>query len=520
VTYPRFRTAQNGHYMDISRPGRDLRVTGLLASSVALVILWVASALWEDAPFAPSALAEGIIRWTPGGLATFFIEVLGHWARRLLTVGAIVAALFVGVEALVRTARNTAPRPALAAIVLAALAGAGSFASPTQNANPALIAIAVAAAAAAYVVAARSFGRALAGAGADEDRRRVLRLGFGAAAGLTLGGAVIGYFGRMMGGPDTNVNLVAPAEPARIPDRPNFPDIPGLSEEVTSVADHYVVDINLAQPSIDAGEWTLRVMGEVEEPLEFDFNELQKRFEIVQEYSVLCCVSNEVGGDLIGNSAWGGVRLKDVLDAAGIRAGATDVVLRAADGYSDSIPIDSAKDPSVLLAVSQNGKPLRQEHGFPCRVRIPDIYGMKNVKWLESIELVTEDYQGYWQDRGWSDVATVRTQSRIDVAGDDFAARAGEETWIAGIAWAGGRAISKVEVSTDGGSSWNEALLKEPIAPASWTLWAYRWKPEATGTAEVVCRATDGAGVTQTQEVAEPHPAGATGYHRMSVSVA
>jgi DMSO/TMAO reductase YedYZ molybdopterin-dependent catalytic subunit len=207
-----------------------------------------------------------------------------------------------------------------------------------------------------------------------------------------------------------------------------------------------------------------------------------------------------------------------VLQAARIREGASDVVLRAADGYSDSIPVERAQDPSVLLAVSQNGRPLGQEHGFPCRVRIPAIYGMKNVKWLETIEVVTDDYKGYWQDRGWSDAATVRTQSRVDVVGDDFTAMAGDDTWIAGIAWAGERGISKVELSTDGGSSWNEALLKEPIAPSSWTMWAYRWKP-AAGTAEIVCRASDGEGTTQTDEIADPHPAGATGYHRVSVSI-
>jgi DMSO/TMAO reductase YedYZ molybdopterin-dependent catalytic subunit len=505
-------------HMDKSRPARDLRVTGLVASSVALSVLWVASAVWQDAPFAPSALAEAVIRWTPGDLATFSIEALGHWARRLLTIGAIAAALFVGVEALVRTSRDDTPRPAAAALILALIAAAASFASPTQDANPVLVVISVIAAAVAYGMTARSFGRALANAGPDQDRRRVIRMGFGAAVGLTVGGAVIGYLGRMMGGPDTNVSLVAPAEPARIPVREDFPDIAGSTEEVTSVADHYVVDINLVQPSVDAGDWTVKVIGEVDSPLELNFSELQKRFDVVQEYSVLCCVSNEVGGDLIGNSAWGGVRLADVLEAAGIREGASDVVFRAADGYSDSIPVERAQDPSVLLAVSQNGRPLRQEHGFPCRVRIPAIYGMKNVKWLETIELVTDDYRGYWQDRGWSDDATVRTQSRVDVVGDDFTAMAGDDTWIAGIAWAGERGISKVEVSIDGGSSWNEALLKEPIAPASWTMWAYRWKP-AAGTAEIVCRATDGEGSTQTDEIADPHPAGATGYHRVSVSI-
>jgi DMSO/TMAO reductase YedYZ molybdopterin-dependent catalytic subunit len=176
-------------------------------------------------------------------------------------------------------------------------------------------------------------------------------------------------------------------------------------------------------------------------------------------------------------------------------------------------------DPHTLLAVSQNDQPLTQEHGFPCRVRIPSIYGMKNVKWLLSIELVTADYAGYWQERGWSDEAVVRTQSRIDVAGDSGAARAGEATWIAGVAWAGDRGVDRVEVSTDGGGTWNDALLKDPISEFTWTQWAYRWTPSGSGDVEIICRATDGEGQTQTDDVAPPHPAGATGYHRVSVRV-
>jgi DMSO/TMAO reductase YedYZ molybdopterin-dependent catalytic subunit len=178
-----------------------------------------------------------------------------------------------------------------------------------------------------------------------------------------------------------------------------------------------------------------------------------------------------------------------------------------------------AMDPSVLLAVSQNGRPLAREHGFPCRVRIPRLYGMENVKWLESIEVVRSDYAGYWQERGWNDTAEVRTQSRIDVAGEDGEARVGTDTWIAGVAWAGARGISKVEVSTDNGDSWSEARLKEPLADNAWRLWAYRWTPQGRGEATVMCRATDGQGDVQPAELAPPHPAGATGWHTRGVEV-
>jgi hypothetical protein len=177
-------------------------------------------------------------------------------------------------------------------------------------------------------------------------------------------------------------------------------------------------------------------------------------------------------------------------------------------------------DPAVLIAVSQNGEPLTKDHGFPCRLRVPQIYGMKNVKWVTSIEVVDYDYQGYWMERGWSDEAVVRTESRIDVPTLGSTVAQGEATWVAGISWAGGRGISKVEVSTDDGATWSEAMLKEPISPYSWTLWAYEWTPEQGGSTVVVCRATDGEGDLQTEERNDPHPAGATGYHHQPVTVA
>jgi DMSO/TMAO reductase YedYZ molybdopterin-dependent catalytic subunit len=500
---------------------RDLRIAGLLGTAVALAAMFVASSVLADAPFPPSALAERTIRLVPGDIATFFIEMLHSWARKLLAAGAVAAALAIGAEALVRTAGRDGPRPVHAALILAIAAGAASFASPAQDAAVAPVAVSVAGAVIAYAAAARLVWRSLMAAETEVDagRRRVLRMGTGAALGIAAGGWVAGMLARSFGAPNTDVDLIGPAMPARIPERGAWPEIPGLSPEITTAAEHYVVDINLVQPSVEAEGWNLRVFGEIDEPTGYDFMGLQRSFEVVQEYSVLCCVSNEVGGDLVGNSAWGGVRLKDVLEAAGVREGARDVVFRAADGYSDSIPLEVALQPDALLAVSQNGAPLTQEHGFPCRVRIPSIYGMKNVKWLESIEVTPGDYRGYWQERGWSDVAVVRTQSRIDVAGDDLTARRGEETWIAGIAWAGERGISKVEVSTDGGVTWAETRLKEPISEASWTLWAYRWSPEEQGAVGVVCRATDGEGRVQTDRKEPPHPAGATGYHRLTVEV-
>jgi DMSO/TMAO reductase YedYZ molybdopterin-dependent catalytic subunit len=408
----------------------------------------------------------------------------------------------------------------VAGVVSGTLSLAAMYLGPADvRLIPAVLACATASLA--YVVVASIFLSSLSATrdAPDEGRRRALAWGIGTAAGLALAGSGVGYFLRRLGGPDTDVPIADPLRAATVPERGPFPSIPGITPEVTSAEDHYVVDINLVQPSLEADDWSLSVKGMVATPLSLSFADLQARFPVVEEFSTLTCVSNEVGGNLVGHSAWRGVRLADMLKTAGAEEGAVDVVFRAADGYSDSIPFEVAQDPRVLVAFAQNGAPLTQEHGFPCRVRVPPIYGMKNVKWIEEIEVVANDYEGYWADRGWSDEAVVRTQSRIDVAGDSHRAMVGEQSWIAGIAWAGVRGVAKVEVSTDGGDTWDVAMLKDPISPISWRQWAYAWQPEETGEHTVMCRATDGDGETQTSRRDAPHPAGATGWHTTTIEV-
>ena len=501
------------------------RRAGMVATALALAVLWVASGASRSVVFPPTSFAGALVRETPGDVATYFIELLGHWALRLTTVAALAAALLVGAEALVRTARAGALRPYLAGGTLAVVSAAGAAVEPSTDLSIPVMAAALVAAALVYGWSAgRLYEDAVIAAedtdGVDLGRRRVLRLGGGGAMALAIGGGVVGWFLRRAGGPDRNVAIAEPVAPVMPPAQGSFPEVAGITREVTSAADHYVVDVNLVRPTVEAEGWTLSVAGEVESPLDLTFASIQSRYEVVEDYSVLTCISNEVGGPLVGHSAWRGVRLADVLDEAVPLEGAVDVAFRAADGYTDSIPLEVARDPAVILAIAQNGEPLTRDHGFPCRVRIPAIYGMKNVKWVQAIEVVNVDYKGYWMKRGWSDRATVKTQSRIDVAGEGDGAAAGKPTWVAGVAWAGDRGISRVEVSTDGGTSWGAAELKEPLnGDASWRLWAYPWTPERPGEAFVMCRAVDGEGDAQQAEETPPHPSGAGGYHSVSVTV-
>lgn len=353
---------------------------------------------------------------------------------------------------------------------------------------------------------------------AGVSRRRALAPIGAAAAGFAIGGTMLGRVAHRLAGPDTNVQLRATDEPAVAPVRPSFPEVPGLSPEVTRPEDHYVVDIDILDPVVEADDWRLHVRGLVESPLELAFSDLQRSFGLVEEYSVLTCISNPVGGDLVGSSTWTGVRLGDVLARAGVLGDAVDVVFRCADGYTDSIPVEAALDPAVILALAQGGVPLTQEHGFPCRVRVPAVYGMKNTKWLEEIEIVGHDYRGYWEQRGWSDVAIVRTQSRIDVAGPE--PRSGQRVWVAGVAWAGERGVSKVEVSLDEGRTWRVTQLRRPLSRLAWTQWAFPWMPDSPGRYRIRCRATDGEGNVQEATEQPPHPSGATGHHEIEVEVA
>ena len=293
-----------------------------------------------------------------------------------------------------------------------------------------------------------------------------------------------------------------------------FPNIDNLALEITPTRDFYQVSKNAFDPQVDVRRWKLEVAGLVDNPLALTYDEM-KALPPVEQYATLACISNEVGGDLIGNALWRGVRLKDVLEKAGLKQGVVDIVLRASDDYTDSIPLDRGMADGTLLVYEMNGEPLTPEHGFPVRLLVPGIYGMKNVKWITRVEAVDFDFRGYWQRRGWDDRAEYKTMSRIDAPDRSVKGEAA----IAGIAFAGDRGISKVEVSTDGRKTWEPAEIKSPLSRLTWVLWRSSWSPEQPGKHRIVVRATDGFGVTQTAQPAPPAPSGSSGYDNRTVDV-
>jgi DMSO/TMAO reductase YedYZ molybdopterin-dependent catalytic subunit len=238
-----------------------------------------------------------------------------------------------------------------------------------------------------------------------------------------------------------------------------------------------------------------------------------------QQYETLECISNEVAGAYESNTLWEGVRFSDLLALGGkITAGSTKVVLYAGDNYSDSIHLSKALEPTTLVAVHMNGVAIPTGHGYPARVLVPGIYGMKHVKWLTRIEVVNYDYQGYWQLRGWSDPAPVRLTSRIDTPMTGTNVQTTLSTLIAGVAFAGNMGIGEVDISMDQGATWQRAVLKRPLSAFSWVLWEYPWQPTKPGSYTVVVRAIDLEGNVQDPHEAGTAPNGASGYHSIIIN--
>ncbi|HEX6972608.1 MAG TPA: molybdopterin-dependent oxidoreductase [Limnochordia bacterium] len=290
----------------------------------------------------------------------------------------------------------------------------------------------------------------------------------------------------------------------------------GVAPEITPTSAFYKVSKNLFDPRVPVETWRLHIDGEVEHPAALSYDELTA-LGSVKLHTTMCCISNWVGGDLIGTALWEGIPLAELLRRAGLKEGVLDVRLEAYDGYADSIPLRKALDPATLVVWKMNDEPLPWDHGAPVRLIVPGIYGMKSVKWLTRITPVAHDFLGYWETRGWSDSAVVKTLSRIDVPSDG-AVVGPAPIDVAGIAFGGDRGISKVEVSFDDGATWRPAALTEPLSPYTWVHWFYRWRPAKPGRYSIAVRAYDGLGVMQTGSMVPPAPDGASGWHRIRVT--
>jgi len=350
------------------------------------------------------------------------------------------------------------------------------------------------------------------------DRRAFLRL----SGGVALGAGLLGGLGAVL---SSRVDVEASrravgrlrvAEPA--PPLPADADFPGTASFITANRDFYRIDTALTVPRVSAQEWRLRIHGLVDRELELDFAAVRDR-RLVERPITMACVSNEVGGSLVSTARFIGVPLRELLDEAGVRPGADQLLSTSVDGFTAGSPVDAVLDPArgALLAIGMNGEPLPVEHGFPARLVVPGLYGyVSATKWVTDLELTTfAASQGYWIPRGWSAMGPVKTQSRIDTPHDG--STTGRTLTVAGVAWAPATGIDRVEVGADGGR-WREAELAAEVDRNTWRMWRVRLEL-TPGEHRVTVRATDRAGRTQTDRLAPPAPDGATGWHTVTVTV-
>lgn len=352
--------------------------------------------------------------------------------------------------------------------------------------------------------------------------RRVFLVSVGAIAAVAVAAALSGR--RLI---EESIRRLARREDVILPDPVSTVqpvttahqfDIEGLPPVVTPNAQFFTVDITaLAPPEIDLLQWTLTVDGMVDTPLTLTYEDILD-MDLVEQYATLACVSNRVGGRLIGNAKWLGVPLPEILEMAGARPTAEQVAAFGADGFSTGFPLAAVYDRNTILAVGMNGEPLPYKHGFPARLVVPGYYGFVSAaKWIEKITLTGwDDHDAYWVKLGWAKNAPVVTQSRIDAPrdGTDFPAGA---RMIAGVAWATFHGIDRVEVKVDDGP-WRDAQVSEPLGgAATWVQWRLPWNP-APGAHTIAVRATDGTGTVQVADTRPPIPYGATGHHTVRVT--
>ena len=494
------------------------------------------------------AVAESVIALTPGWIAEPLIALVGQKDKPLLIAGVLIGLAVLGAVAGILGRRRRVASTALLLVlgligVLAELTreGAGML-----DAVPALVGTGVAIGLLRWLLGrvpalegapsappassppagastgATAFAAPASGPGSLDRRAFLLRAG---AVGV--GAVVAAGAGRWIGRGRDAVEAARVDLRRVLMDRlrkvrtPAGVDVgpPGVAPWVTPVGDFYRIDTALTPPLLTPDNWRLRIHGLVDHELTLTYADLVAR-ELVDSWVTLCCVSNEVGGPLISNGRWTGVRLDDLLAEAGPRDGADAVLSRSVDGWSCGTPLAALTDGrDSLLAVALDGEALPVEHGFPVRMVVPGLYGyVSATKWVVDMEVTKfAEISAYWTERGWAEQAPIKTSSRIDVPGPGSDVSAGTVA-VGGVAWAQHRGIDAVEVRVDDGP-WQPATLAAEPTIDSWRQWHWRWQA-SSGSHTLSVRAVDGDGELQTGAVADVLPDGATGYHTVTVTVA
>jgi DMSO/TMAO reductase YedYZ molybdopterin-dependent catalytic subunit len=519
-------------------------LAGLLAAAVALAVGDLVAGLFRDVPSPRDAVGSEFIDRTPRWLKDFAIDqfgtndkvalragmlvvigllglVLGALSLRRRVIGVVGFAAFGIVGAIVAAQRPVSQPLDVLPPLVAAVAGIATLWFLLDRLAPAADARALPPSAAG---AAPGVVDNLRAELATTNRKGLDRRGFfvasaAVAAVVVAAGSAGKWLKDRFDVAASRDSVVLPRPVAKVSVTAGTAiTTEGISPFFTPNADFYRIDTALAVPQVPADSWRLKVHGLVDRELELTFDDLLRR-NVVEAPVTLACVSNEVGGDLVGNATWLGVPIADILEEAGVRTEADQLKSTSTDGWTCGTPVSAVTDGrAALLAFGMNGEPLPVEHGFPVRMVVPGLYGyVSATKWVVDLELTTfADYDAYWVRRGWSAQGPIKTQSRIDTPRPLATVAAGRVA-VAGVAWAQHRGIDAVEVRADEGR-WTPARLADELSVDTWRQWVWEW--DATpGRHKLEVRATDSTGAVQPEERVEPFPDGATGWHSVVVQV-
>jgi DMSO/TMAO reductase YedYZ molybdopterin-dependent catalytic subunit len=515
------------HREDIRPSAARGALAGFLGAGAALVAIEFVSLIDARGISVTEAIQNRFIKDFAGSLKQTAIDWFGQNDKLALQIGTAIVVLLLG--AIVGAVARTRWQIVVGVFVAFAVLGIVVAWSDPRASNGVAIASAVIGAAVGGGVAIGLERRWRLAPGPDRgtasdlpvlSRRSVLVNAGGGAAVLLLG-AWIARSARgsiRVGAKAVSKVLPKPSKVVPVPATQPF-SVDGLSSYVTPSADFYRIDTAISVPLVDADSWQLRITGMVDHPRTYSFEELIHRHDLIEVPVTLQCVSNEIGGNLVGNARWTGVPLRTLLAEAGVKHGADEIIGESVDGFTAGFPTKVALDGrQALVAIGMNGRTLPSEHGYPARLVVPGLYGyVSATKWLKEIRLTTFAQEaGYWVPLGWSRLGPIKTMSRIDVPSQGDQLDAGTQA-VAGMAWAPTRGIRKVEVSIDDGP-WREAELGRVASEDTWVQWKYAW-PAKQGNHLIAVRATDGDGHVQTVSEAPPEPNGATGHHTIQVAV-
>jgi DMSO/TMAO reductase YedYZ molybdopterin-dependent catalytic subunit len=499
-------------------------LAGIAAGAAALGGAELLAAILPGAASPIIAVGDLVISLQPAGAKQLIVDLFGEADKLLLNlfiaVVALAAAAMIGILARRWPGAATIGFGAFGLLALGA-ALRSPLAEPITSFIVAFGAVAIAVGVLRLLlrIAARRAEAAVAEM-PDWGRRRFIGTSL-AVIGVAAGSGLVGrtLLDRRVADGSSAGQIPGPDATAPPPPPGSSLDVAEITPLVTSNSEFYRIDTALLVPRPDIATWRLSVTGLVDRPFDLTYDELIA-MPLIEQYVTIACVSNEVGGHLVGNALWRGVRLKELFERAGLRPEATQVVGRSVDRFTVGFPVSHAiaDDREPMVAVAMNGEALPANHGFPARLIVPGLYGyVSATKWLSEIELTTwEAFDAYWVPLGWSKTGPILTQSRIDTPRAFTRVPAGTVP-IAGVAWAPDRGISAVEVRIDEGT-WLPAEMSTPISDATWVQWRYGWEA-SRGEHTIQVRATDGDGEVQTDQRTTPAPDGARGHHTRQVTV-